>query len=107
MGSADTDAVTVRDERQRVGDGNIVRVLIVEVPTSEAYPEGIKYAFHYGSQEGETFLRYDNAHGTHERHMRRRGTNGLPRCGSALPSLQTGSRRDGPPHRVIHHDRHY
>jgi hypothetical protein len=69
MGSDDTDAVRVRDERQRDDDGNIVRVLVVEVPTSEAYPEGVKYAFHYGSPTGETYLRYDNAHGTHERHI--------------------------------------
>jgi hypothetical protein len=68
MGSGDIDAVAVRDERQQDAAGNIIRVLIVKVPTSETYPEGIKYAFYYGSPASETFLRYDNAHGTHERH---------------------------------------
>lgn len=40
------------------------------VPRSEAYPEGVKYSM-YGTYDGATILRYDNAYGStkgHERH---------------------------------------
>ena len=31
-----------------------------EVPTSDRYPEGIKYSMQYGNAAGETIIRYDN-----------------------------------------------
>ena len=49
----------------------IVAVTVWRVPESEAYPEGVKYAMHYGTKAGDTILRYDNAHPEgkgHERH---------------------------------------
>jgi hypothetical protein len=49
----------------------IVAVTVRRVPESEAYPDGVKYAMHYGTKAGETILRYDNAHPEekgHERH---------------------------------------
>ncbi len=48
-----------------------MRVTVVLVPESDAYPEGVKYSMHYGDYDGTTILRYDNAHGAtkgHERH---------------------------------------
>jgi len=51
--------------------GRIVAVTVWGVPESDAYPEGVKYAMHYGTKDGETILRYDNAHpeaNGHERH---------------------------------------
>jgi hypothetical protein len=44
----------------------------------EKYPCGWDYALHYGTKEGETLLRYDNAHERtkgHERH----GADGVTR----------------------------
>lgn len=42
---------------------------MLRVPTSEKFPEGIKYAFHFGSSgSDDPILRYDNHHGVHERH---------------------------------------
>lgn len=51
--------------------GRLVRINVWSVPTSDAYPDGIKYRLHYGTTAGETILRYDNAHPRtkgHERH---------------------------------------
>ena len=42
---------------------------VLDVPVSDKHPEGIKYAFHYGRTDDDTtYLRYDNAHGVHERY---------------------------------------
>lgn len=51
--------------------GRLVRINVWSVPESDAYPDGIKYRLHYGTTDGETILRYDNAHPRtkgHERH---------------------------------------
>jgi hypothetical protein len=64
----DDDVDVIRDRRRDVGD-YVVRIRILSVPESDTYPEGIKYAFHYGEKGAETpVLRYDNHHGVHERH---------------------------------------
>ncbi len=64
----DSDVEVVRDRRRDCGD-EIVRIRVLRVPESEKFPEGIKYAFHYGRKDGdEPLLRYDNHHGVHERH---------------------------------------
>lgn len=64
----DDDVEVVRDRRRDFGD-EIVRIRILRVPKSEKFPEGIKYAFHYGREgEDDPLLRYDNHHGIHERH---------------------------------------
>ena len=61
------EATVLVDERHRA-DGRVVHVRVVDVPASDAYPEGVKYRMHYGTVEGRTILRYDNSHGVHERH---------------------------------------
>jgi hypothetical protein len=64
----DDDVAVIRDRRRDVGD-SVVRIRILSVPESDTYPEGIKYAFHYGKKGAPTpVLRYDNHHGVHERH---------------------------------------
>jgi hypothetical protein len=42
--------------------GTVERVVVRETA------DGYDYAMHYGTLDGETLLRYDNAHGVHERH---------------------------------------
>jgi len=52
-------------------DGTIERVLIRHT-NDAAYPSGWRYSLHYGTKEGETIVRYDNAHEVtkgHERHV--------------------------------------
>lgn len=62
------DVTVIRDRRRDLGD-EIIRIRVLHVPESEKFPEGIKYAFHYGRKGGDDpILRYDNHHGTHERH---------------------------------------
>lgn len=62
------DVKVVRDRRRDFGD-EIVRIRVLRVPESGKFPEGIKYAFHYGRKgEDDPLLRYDNHHGIHERH---------------------------------------
>jgi len=62
------DVEVVRDRRRDFGE-EIVRIRVLRVPASEKFPEGIKYAFHYGRKKNnEPILRYDNHHGVHERH---------------------------------------
>lgn len=60
--------VVVRDRRRDFGE-YVVRIRVLSVPASEQFPDGIKYAFHYGrTRADEPILRYDNHHGVHERH---------------------------------------
>ena len=65
----DDDIEVVRDRRRDFGD-EIIRIRVLRVPESDKFPEGIKYAFHYGRKEDDDspILRYDNHHGVHERH---------------------------------------
>ena len=52
-------------------DGRYVESVTVIRTGSEAYPSGWKYSLHFGTLNGETLLRYDNAHERtkgHERH---------------------------------------
>jgi hypothetical protein len=51
-------------------DGAVVDVTIATTD-DDAYPSGWRYALHYGTVEGETIVRYDNAHERtkgHEKH---------------------------------------
>jgi hypothetical protein len=44
---------------------------VLGVPTSERFPERVKYAFHYGVAGGEhPVVRFDNHHGAHELQVR-------------------------------------
>lgn len=68
MGSEDGETTVVRDRRRDFG-AYVVRIRVLRVPESERFPEGIKYAFHYGEKgEDDPVLRYDDHHGVHERH---------------------------------------
>jgi hypothetical protein len=60
-------ATTLIDATRVEGD-RVISVAAHRVPESTDAPEGIVYRFHYGTVDGETILRYDNAHGDHERH---------------------------------------
>lgn len=75
------------DERRIVDDRYVIRVRILAVPRSEDYPEGVKYSMHYGTLDGDTILRYDNAHGRHERHR------GTEREDIEFPGFETLYRR--------------
>ncbi|WP_135827699.1 toxin-antitoxin system TumE family protein [Halorussus halobius] len=64
----DETLVQYTDERE---DGTIERVFIRRT-TDAAYPSGWRYSLHYGTKDGETIVRYDNAHEAtkgHERHV--------------------------------------
>jgi len=52
-------------------EGKYVKHIRVRSTDDEQYPCGYDYALHYGTVDGETLLRYDNAHEQskgHERH---------------------------------------
>lgn len=64
------DVIVLRDEATAYDDGTVARVRILSVPRSERFPEGVKYAFHYGRAGAEhPFIRLDNHHGRHEIHL--------------------------------------
>ncbi|EMA40706.1 hypothetical protein C448_12561 [Halococcus morrhuae DSM 1307] len=61
-------------------DGSRYEMIAWEVPTSNEYPEGIKYGFQYMTVDGTTLLRYDNytdaetpGESRHHRHHYREG----------------------------------
>lgn len=64
---APEDVRTLEDTDRRFADGTVLRVRVLAVPESEKFPDGVKYRSHYGSDDGETIVRYDNSHGVHER----------------------------------------
>lgn len=58
-------------ETRRTESGAIVSYRIMRVPASDAYPSGWRYSLHLGDGDGNTIVRYDNAHEDvkgHERH---------------------------------------
>jgi len=60
---------SVLDRTEKIGE-YVLHVRVRETD-AEAYPCGYDYALHYGTTDGETLLRYDNAHERtkgHERH---------------------------------------
>lgn len=64
------DVTVVRDEQIAYDDGTVARVRVLSVPVSEQYPDGIKYAFHYGDAgKPHPIIRFDNHHGPHELHL--------------------------------------
>ncbi len=55
------DVTVVRDEVEAYADGTVARVRILAVPESEKFPDGIKYAFHYGDTGADDpIIRFDN-----------------------------------------------
>lgn len=65
---AGDDVRVIEDTQRHFPDGNVLRVRVLAVPESEQFPNGVKYRLHYGTEDGTTLIRYDNAHGDHERH---------------------------------------
>lgn len=60
---------TVEEYTRSTGD--YVEHVRIRRTDDEQYPSGWDYALHYGTTDGETLLRYDNAHERtkgHERH---------------------------------------
>lgn len=53
MTPADDEVTVVRDRRREFGD-RLVRTRVLRVPESEKFPEGLKYALHYG-RKARTF----------------------------------------------------
>ncbi|WP_115862828.1 toxin-antitoxin system TumE family protein [Halorussus litoreus] len=69
MAPSDRDETVVVFDRRRDFGNEVVKLRVLRVPTSEKFPKGIKYAYHYGEKgKADPFLRYDNHHGVHERH---------------------------------------
>lgn len=66
---------TAPNGRTYFADGSFVEYRTTPVPQTKTYPEGVKYAFQYVAADGTPMLRYDNAHGEHERHV---GPDGEP-----------------------------
>lgn len=63
------DVVVLEDETVAYDDGHVASVRVLAVPESDRFPDGIKYAFHYGEAGAENpVVRFDNHHGIHERH---------------------------------------
>lgn len=63
-------AATTVEDYETVHGQYVESVTIVRTE-SAAYPSGWKYSLHYGTLDGGTLLRYDNAHERrkgHERH---------------------------------------
>lgn len=78
---------TLGDERYHPAPREVIHIRIVAVLKSDQYPDGIKDAFHYGRTDGETtHLRYDNAHGIHEKHVgeRTEALDSFPGVGALL-----------------------
>ncbi|EMA14873.1 toxin-antitoxin system TumE family protein [Haloarcula marismortui] len=64
------DVVVLEDEIQAYDDGTVARVRVLEVPESDQYPDGVKYAFHYREAgAADPIIRFDNHHGAHELHI--------------------------------------
>jgi hypothetical protein len=64
------DVAVLRDEIEAYSDGTVARVRILAVPESDRFPDGVKYAFHYGVAGTEQpIVRFDNHHGPHELHL--------------------------------------
>jgi len=61
----------IRNDVVRFRDETLARVRVLRVPTSERFPEAVKYAYHYGTTDGSDWplLRFDNHHGVHEIHV--------------------------------------
>jgi len=63
------DVTVLEDEIEVYADNTVARIRVLDVPESDKFPEGVKYAFHYGEAGGDTpIIRFDNHHGVHELH---------------------------------------
>jgi hypothetical protein len=62
-----SDVESLVDETREFNE-TIARAVVLRVPESDEYPDGYKIRLHYGTEDDETLLRYDNSHGVFERH---------------------------------------
>lgn len=53
MGGGDRDAVLLVDRRHNFGE-TFARVRALAVPSTDRYPDGVKYSMHYGFRDGDT-----------------------------------------------------
>lgn len=53
-------ATTVYEDSDSFADDTRYEMVALSIPTSEDYPEGIKYRFQYMDEDGHTLLRFDN-----------------------------------------------
>lgn len=61
MGADDGDGASRVLHERRQFNGTFAEVSAWSVPSSDRYPEGVKYSMQYGDVEtGETIIRYDN-----------------------------------------------
>jgi hypothetical protein len=71
--SRNGDGVEVVQEKFREFEesGTVANVVVLRVPESEKFPDGVKVRMHYGHASGddEPILRYDNSHGEFEKHV--------------------------------------
>lgn len=64
------DVSVLRDDTRVYDDGTVARVRVLAVPESDRFPEGVKYAMHYGEMgAADPIIRFDNHHGSHELHV--------------------------------------
>ncbi|GAA0272119.1 toxin-antitoxin system TumE family protein [Halobacterium noricense] len=55
------EVIVLEDEIEAYADNTVARIRILDVPESDKFPEGVKYAFHYGEAGGDTpIIRFDN-----------------------------------------------
>lgn len=47
-------------DRKEMFGAYFAEVTVWKVPTSDRYPDGVKYSFQYGKRDGATIFRYDN-----------------------------------------------
>ena len=50
----------IYEDEDAFDDGSRYEMIATSVPTSEDYPEGVKYRFQYMAADGRTLLRFDN-----------------------------------------------
>ncbi|OVE86034.1 toxin-antitoxin system TumE family protein [Natronolimnobius baerhuensis] len=58
-GREDDEAVAVIDVTKDFGE-TFAEIRAWNVPSSDRYPDGVKYSMQYGTTDGETIIRYDN-----------------------------------------------
>jgi hypothetical protein len=68
-------ATKIFEDDDEFPEGDRWEALVWGVPTSDEFPEGLKYSFQYLGPADEEILRYDNANyahdvGRHHRHYR-------------------------------------
>lgn len=59
MTQEDSDAELLF-RKQETFEETYIEARVLDVPVSDRYPDGVKYAMQYGERDGETIIRYDN-----------------------------------------------